>query len=604
VGTNAVFGLANNAPLAVEVTKLSSSTPSPFDIITITGIGFDSTAMVDFSSSTAGYSVSIQPAVLSQTSMLVVVPVLFSGGNFSTGAVSMSVTQDTGTSNTSSLTIGAIPSAPSLPPGTVTLAFLESELAMANQLKAETTQSPLPSDLTALINSLNNEIAPIQAVVSGTSSTANLGGNFNGQQIILTTAQLTQMDQLFMSFLHAVNDSTNSFSLFGGSLPPPTSTGCIAAPTIPNFTANFITNGGGTASEIAADLVYLNQGIGTSSATAPSVIKTLEFAPTAILQLSPSNAVAVPNSFIAAAEIFESFSDGMKLTNYLASPASGGDDETQYLQPLIGRVAAGPTGDVLSFALAGDQIIKDLPGIPLAAPVPQASACVAALSMSFQTQQVQTASASQSITLTNTSGTVPLNLTLPMVVGGPNPAVFADFKESDNCPGTLNPSATCTISVNFTPSTAALENATITISGTAPALPITIAVSGTGTQSASQAPAATPSLQNIGTTGGCSGGALAGTINVVAPPGVMWQIPAVSDASPAGTMSFSPQSGTGSTVVSVTDTQPPQTPYPGTPCSNTELIPYYIGVNIIFSSGPTVQVLVVYTFIYLPGSTY
>lgn len=217
VGTNGTFGLTNNPPLAVEITQLSVTTASPFDIITLTGIGFDSTAMVEFSSSTAGFSVNVEPIVLGSTSMIVSVPVMFSGGNFSSGAANVSVSQDTGTSNISTLSIGAVPAAPSVPPGTVTLAFLESELAIANQLNAETTQSPLPSDLSNLIVSLNAAISPIESVVNGTTPSVNLG-TFNGQTVTIGATQLTEMDQLFLAFLHAVNDSTNSFSLFAASL--------------------------------------------------------------------------------------------------------------------------------------------------------------------------------------------------------------------------------------------------------------------------------------------------------------------------------------------------------------------------------------------------
>ena len=101
------------------------------------------------------------------------------------------------------------------------------------------------------------------------------------------------------------------------------------------------------------------------------------------------------------------------------------------------------------------------------------------VSLAFGSQQVGTSSAVQKITLQNT-GTGPLYLS-SIVVGGTNPQ---DYSESDNCPtgsGGLNPSASCVLSVTFTPTASGSRVATITVTDNAKNSPQTAYLNGNGT---------------------------------------------------------------------------------------------------------------------------
>jgi hypothetical protein len=67
-------------------------------------------------------------------------------------------------------------------------------------------------------------------------------------------------------------------------------------------------------------------------------------------------------------------------------------------------------------------------------------------SLNLGNQPVGTSSAAQTVTLTN-AGTTPITL-FSIGIGGANPG---DFTQTNNCGSSLNPYASCTIQVTFTP---------------------------------------------------------------------------------------------------------------------------------------------------------
>src|SRR5213075_1129203 len=153
------------------------------------------------------------------TSITVSVPPLSSGSTFVSGTVSVTVLQSSGQSNSMPLQIESVPSAPSLVPGTVALGFLQGALASANQLSTEITATSLSTNLRALINALNALIPPIQSVVNGSTSSANLG-NFNGHQVVVRAAELTQVDRLLLALLQSLaNSGGTGSSIDASSLP-------------------------------------------------------------------------------------------------------------------------------------------------------------------------------------------------------------------------------------------------------------------------------------------------------------------------------------------------------------------------------------------------
>jgi hypothetical protein len=483
-----------------QINSLSQTTANPFDLLTITGSGFDSTAMVNISSTANGFSANIQPVVVSETSLVMAVPVLSNGSTFSRGAANLMVVQSSGQSNSTPLQIAGLPPAPPLAPGTVTLGFLQAELAIAQQLNSEVTPSPLPSDLAALISALNAVIPPIEAVVNGAASSANLG-SLNGQPVILGETELAQMDKLSLALLQAMSDSSGPGSSSGATsrtarlgnsirvrvapFAQSSSTDCISSPAVAGSIFDVSSNGRATAKDVAADLVYLNQGLGASPEAAKLMINTLKLAPTAIVVVAKSTTIVLfAPEVVTAAEIYGALADVFTIMQYKLNPAPTGDDKVELLAALIGRAELGLAGDIATLLVGVGNLQSDYHRLPQGIPPnPQAAACVSALSLDFGTVGTGITSPAQKVTLKN-NGPVPLTV-LPLVVDGPNAADSADFQETDKCAGTLEASASCTIMVTFKPSTGTDEAAAIGINGTSPALPININLFGSGGTSAS-----------------------------------------------------------------------------------------------------------------------
>jgi len=114
-----------------------------------------------------------------------------------------------------------------------------------------------------------------------------------------------------------------------------------------------------------------------------------------------------------------------------------------------------------------------LSGTGTAATAPAVSLTPASLSFTAVTG---TTSATQPVTLQNTGNTA---LTLSgITLTGTNPS---DFSQTNNCGSSLTASASCTISVTFTPASAASFSATLSVADNVSGSPQTVTLSGTGT---------------------------------------------------------------------------------------------------------------------------
>jgi hypothetical protein len=96
-------------------------------------------------------------------------------------------------------------------------------------------------------------------------------------------------------------------------------------------------------------------------------------------------------------------------------------------------------------------------------------------SLNFGNQTVGLTSVAQGVTLTNTG-----NITLTISSIGVTGTNSADFGETNNCPGSLAPSVSCTISVTFTPTTTGTRTAAVAITDNAPGSPQLISLTGVG----------------------------------------------------------------------------------------------------------------------------
>jgi hypothetical protein len=92
-------------------------------------------------------------------------------------------------------------------------------------------------------------------------------------------------------------------------------------------------------------------------------------------------------------------------------------------------------------------------------------------SLVFANQMVATSSGNQTVTLTaNTPG--------PLAIS--SLSVSAGFRETNNCPASLNPGASCTVSIAFQPGAAGLTTGALTIVDNGMGSPHSVALSGTG----------------------------------------------------------------------------------------------------------------------------
>lgn len=114
-------------------------------------------------------------------------------------------------------------------------------------------------------------------------------------------------------------------------------------------------------------------------------------------------------------------------------------------------------------------------------------------SLAFGNQPLNTTSSPQQVTLTNT-GNAPLSIT--------GIAASGDFAQSNNCSGTVNAGAGCTITVTFTPTALGARNGAVTITDDATDSPQNVSLSGNGVAAiASLSPSSlTFAAQQVGTS--------------------------------------------------------------------------------------------------------
>ena len=152
-----------------------------------------------------------------------------------------------------------------------------------------------------------------------------------------------------------------------------------------------------------------------------------------------------------------------------------------------------------------------LTGTGTAAPAPAASLAPTSLTFSAQTGTTATAQVS---TLKNT-GDAALTITGISITG----AGAADFAETNTCGSSLAANASCSISVTFTPASAATFSAALSIADNAAGSPQTVTLSGTGTAPpapvASVAPTSLTFTAQTGNTAAAQTATLKNTGNAV-----------------------------------------------------------------------------------------
>lgn len=130
---------------------------------------------------------------------------------------------------------------------------------------------------------------------------------------------------------------------------------------------------------------------------------------------------------------------------------------------------------VYNRALSQAEIQTDM-NTPVGSALATPGVGLSSTTVSFGSQATGTTSPAQAVTMTN-SGSQPLAIG-NIAVTGPN---SGDFFQTDNCPASLAPAASCMISITFAPTTTGSRSAAVTITDNAPTSPQTISLAGTGT---------------------------------------------------------------------------------------------------------------------------
>jgi sugar lactone lactonase YvrE len=224
----------------------------------------------------------------------------------------------------------------------------------------------------------------------------------------------------------------------------------------------------------STSLSYGNQNTGTSS-----VAQTITLS-------NPGTASLSISSIVVTGASANSFSQTNTCGTSLAASASC-IISVIFAPQATGAMAAAitvtdnATGSLQSAVLSGTGTVP---------PVPQA--VLAPTSLTFASQLLNTTSTAQTITLSN-PGTATLTIS-SIAVTGANSGAYA---ETTTCGTTLAASATCAISVTFTPLAAGPLAASLTVADNAAGAPQNVALTGGGINPATFTLAVTPAMQTI-----------------------------------------------------------------------------------------------------------
>ena len=288
-------------------------------------------------------------------------------------------------------------------------------------------------------------------VLSGSSQTFVATGTFSDSST--QTLQSAIWSSSNQNVATISNDATNhgtAITLSSGSTTISACEGSVCGSTI-------LTTGAPVASLSTGSLTFANQNVGTSSAIQTATLTntgnvTMIITSLGIIGTNPGDFTQANNCPVSPATL----AAGANCTiNVTFKPAATGPRSAGI--SITDDAAGSPHGVSLSGTGA-------LPSITL---VPAA--------LAFGNQVTNTTSGAKTITLSNPgSGTLTIS---SVAITGAN---LSEFTQTNSCGSSVGPSGTCTISVTFTPATAAAKTASVTVTDNSAGSPHIVSLTGTG----------------------------------------------------------------------------------------------------------------------------
>jgi hypothetical protein len=208
---------------SVSIMSLSQPSGTALSQITLSGSGFDPSSLVWITfSNTTGFSLSLPPLSITQTSIAVPVPLVVNSTTDApiAGPLSVQVSQFSGsnilTSNSVQFVVmSQLQASSPLPAGSITLGFFQGEITALQNFRQSilgTSQdtAQFETAYAEQITSINQFITQVQSIMNGAPS-ASLG-SINGQNINATASDLANSDAALLAEVKSIASLPQSSS--------------------------------------------------------------------------------------------------------------------------------------------------------------------------------------------------------------------------------------------------------------------------------------------------------------------------------------------------------------------------------------------------------
>lgn len=313
---------------------------------------------------------------------------------------------------------------------------------------------------TSILLDTNNDAYVAGITASNSFSTVNAIDSYaGGNDLLLVELDPTGTSQLWATYMGGSGDE-NAATLAIDSSDNLYVAGTTTSTDLPVTAAAFQSSYAGNTDSVAMKI---------SPASAASVLlnpTSLQYTAQALGSTSPAQSVLLRNMGSGPLALSISSTGDFSETDTCGATVSGGTNCSISIQFTPTQAGLRTGTIVLTDDAAGSPQIVSLSGVGTG---PNVSVSPSVLS--FPTTPVGRSAVPQSVTVTN-SGNVTLHISSVQATG--------DFSQNSTC-GTVMAGSSCTINVNFTPSTAGNRTGTLSITDDAFSSPQTMSLAGAGT---------------------------------------------------------------------------------------------------------------------------